>query len=206
MFVASLVGSTVALIGEQADRDKIVQLSQELSLLETETLKGQIEEVRIEMATTIARLNSGIGLASDNRSRLDQLRDEQRQLAVALENAQKERLTASLNQDAGNESENPLRFLAQVLGIKPEIFRLAYTFFLALLCDVGGLATGAAAIKRDAGTRARPALLYLVANQTCHILEPGSKSRTACARAYHGDIVEIPTGRICPDCERSLHA
>lgn len=206
MFVASLMGSTVALIGEQADRDTQTQLSQELNRLKESTILAQIKEVQDEYNTTVARLNAGIGIAADNRVRLDELRSQQSILRERLLEAQKERINASLASVNSNESDNPLRFLAEVLGIEAEGLRLAYTFLLALLCDVGGLATGAAAIRRTNDRGPKATVFYLVVRGTSHILQEGSRSKTACARAYHGDIVTVPSGTICPECERSFHA
>ena len=200
MTIGSLVSSAVSIIGEQSDRDIAMAASYELSMVEEDGLKYQLDTLDDEIKTTNQRLASGVGIADDNRKRLDSLREERNNVQNDYNRVKEKRLKEQLSAKDSQGSKNPLSSLAIILRIDADNFRLYYTAFLTLMLELGGLATSAAAVRRRETTV--PIRRYITVPTGVHILAGQSGTKTVCGRAFQGVVSsEIPTGRmLCPDC------
>lgn len=199
MTLGSLIASAVSITAEQADRDAAIMLVTEMSTIEVDALQAQYDDLLREIKLTSNRLEGGMGNAVDNRLRLDSLREARDQALADLSKARQERIQESIKTGTGDRSENPLSSLAQILKIDPETFRLAYSGFIVLLLEIGGLATSAAVVGRPNPT-ARKKLRYIFVNNVTHILSGDSDKKCLCGSAYKGELMDAMRSPICPEC------
>lgn len=202
MTVVSLVGTAVALTSEQGNREDVMAVEAELSKLNEETIQSKINDADEEIKTTNERLKAGIGLAEDNRSRIDELRTEKSKLLESLKKAKSERLSSAAKGGASNATKNPLSRLASILKWDADIFRLVYSAGIMVLLEAGALVSTSAALssggrkRKDNGTR------YINTAGITHISAGGSGRivRSLCGSNFSAETSLVPASSVCPKC------
>lgn len=204
MTLMSLVGTAVALTNEQGTRDESVALASELTMIEEDRINAEIADTESEIIVNSERLAKGLGIAEDNRRRLDELRVKKSSLLAELAQAKRARLTQITETGEGNGSQNPLSRLAGILKINADKFRLAYSIGIMVLLELGALVSTAAAI--GTGSRPAPVSAYITTGGVSHIVSrrSGRIAHVRCGGSYAGDIVTEPTAPICAKCHTAI--
>ncbi len=204
MTLMSLVGTAVALTNEQGNRDESVALASELTMIEEDRINTEIADTESEIVVNSERLAQGLGIAEDNRRRLDELRVKKSSLLAELAQAKRARLTETTQAGEGPGGQNPLSRLAGILKIDADKFRLAYSIGIMVLLELGALVSTAAAI--GTGSSPAPVSAYITAGGVSHIVgrRSGRVVHARCGGSYAGDIVTEPNAPICAKCHTAI--
>lgn len=202
MSIGSLVCSAVALISEQDDRNVSSSLAYTLATLEEEKYRGEVESLEREVAVTEDRLTRGVGVAEDNRRRIDELRMQISQQRQLQNEAMSKRIQASFDKNDSNATSNPLETLANTIGAKPDTFRLAYTGSLSLLLELAGLATSYVYAKSMNRNQSKRRFIILPSGVSHVAVDENGKA--VCGGTFKGTTSDKPSEKVCEICTRRL--
>jgi hypothetical protein len=177
---------------------------QKQSSFEYDEAQGALEGVKARIASESARLaaldptyRTTAAAIADRIASLEKERDALVTKVTTLQATSKPvRTTTTVIAD-----------LAEKLRLDGERLQLAYLVVLAVLLELGGLTTSAAAISVPVSTVKRLSkstdLTYMVKNDTIHIVHPAGPEigKSFCRLTLRGPILrERPQGTLCADC------